>query len=40
MDASERPTRPTDSGPKPARLRGERDWIDLDAPEMTAIAAA
>ena len=41
MDASEKPTRPMDSsGPKPARPRGERDWIDLDAPEMTAIAAA
>lgn len=31
MDASERPARP--------RQR-ERDWIDLDAPDLTAIAAA
>jgi hypothetical protein len=32
MDASERPARP-----KPDV---ERDWIDLDAPNMKAIAAA
>jgi hypothetical protein len=45
MDASERPSRPMDSSGRKedayvARLRDERDWIDLDAPEMTAIAAA
>jgi hypothetical protein len=38
MDASNRPA----AGKAPARRKAgaERDWIDLDAPNMRAIAAA